>query len=77
MKQTTHTEDKDLSSIQSREQLITLQKQDPSLAMLFKEALEKDFPNAKPYHYIEDGMLMHRDFHSKTLQEVDQVVVPE
>jgi len=77
LERTTHTEDKDLSLIQSREQLISLQKQDRSLAVLFKEALEKDFPNAKPYYYIKDGMLMHHDFQSKTLQEVDQVVVPE
>lgn len=76
-KRTVRSEDKDLASIQSREHLVTLQKQDHSLALLFKEALEKDFPNAKPYYYVKDGMLMHHDFHSKTLQEADQIVVPE
>jgi len=76
-KRTVRSEDKDLASIQSREHLVALQKQDHSLALLFKEALEKDFPNAKPYYYVKDGMLMHHDFHSKTLQEADQIVVPE
>jgi len=74
---TVRSEDKHLASIQSREHLVALQKQDHSLALLFKKALEKDFPNAKPYYYVKDGMLMHHDFHSKTLQEADQIVVPE
>ena len=26
---------------------------------------------------VKDGMLMHHDFHGKTLQEVDQLIVPE
>jgi len=48
-----------------------LQKQDRSLVTLFKDALEKDFPNAKPYCYLNDGMLMHHDFESKTYKEAD------
>ena len=76
-KRTVRSEDKDLASIQSRKHLIALQKQGHILALLFKEPLGKDFPNAKPYYYVKDGMLMHHDFHSKTLQEADQIVVPE
>ena len=43
LKRTTHTEDKDLSLIQSREQLITLQKQDPSLQCYSKKLLKRIF----------------------------------
>jgi len=74
---TTRDNDKDLSFVQSREQPAALQKQVRSLTELFKNALEKDFPNAKPYYYIKDGSLMHHDFHSKSLQEADQIVIPQ
>ena len=77
LQRTTRDNDTDLSFVQSREQLIALQKQDRSLTELIKDALEKDFPNAKPYYYIKDGLLMHHDFQSKSLQEADQIVIPQ
>ena len=76
-KRTTRVDNNDLSSVQSREDLIQLQKQDRGLAHLFKEALERDFPNAQPYYYVKDGMLMHHDLNFKTLQEAEQIVVPD
>jgi len=77
LKRSSQNEDNDLSSIHSGEQLIALQKQDRSLATLFKDALVKDFPNAKPYFYLNDGMLLHHDFESRTYKEADQIVVPQ
>jgi len=77
LKRSSHKENNDLSSIHSREQFIALQKHDRSLATLFKDALVKDFPNAKPYFYLNDDMLMHHEFESKTYKEADQIVVPQ
>ena len=74
---TARVDNNDLSSVQSREDLMQLQKQDRSLAHLFKEAIERDFPNSQPYYYVKDGMLIHHDLNFKPLREAEQIVVPD
>jgi transposase InsO family protein/predicted transcriptional regulator len=66
----------DLHAIHNREELINLQQQDDSLSGFFEQVIERDFPVGKPYYFMQDGVLMHRDIVRKTRQEVEQVVVP-
>lgn len=66
----------DLNAVQDREELINLQQQDDNLTALFEMVIERDFPVGKPYYFMQNSVLMHRDIVRKTRQEVEQVVIP-
>jgi len=66
----------DLDAVQDRATLFTLQQQDENLIVLLDQVIERDFPTGKPYYYLKDGVLMHRDIVRKTRQEAEKVVIP-
>ena len=67
---------RDVASITDRNEMIHLQKQDPSLTTSAESAILPPFPVGHPYFYVQDGMLMHHAVVRKRQLDTDQIVVP-
>ena len=68
--------DINIDSVTDRTKLIDLQRADPNLAHLRKQASDNPQTNEKSYFFLQDEMLMHHSFDRKTNFSADRIVVP-
>ena len=72
-----HFGDIDLSSIVSRDEFVTLQRNDVSLISLFDLTESEPFPDNRSYLFVKNGLLMRREIpKSNHYISFEQLVVP-
>ena len=68
--------DIDLSSVVSRDDLISLQQSDNSLSKLFHLVENEPYPSSRSFLFMKNGLLMRRQINSNHNITSEQIVVP-
>jgi len=63
-----HFGDIDLSSIVSRDEFVTLQRNDASLVSSFDLTESEPFPDNRSYLFVKNGLLMRREIPKSNLE---------